>query len=79
MHSLHFSCKQRVAISRTADVEKILCICISQTRIYSSHFAGESTDALQTSGLSAFTASKSYNFILVAALLLSAAASGTVA
>ena len=37
-------------------------------------FAGESTDALQTSGLSAFTASESYNFILAASLLLSAAA-----
>ena len=38
------------------------------------HFAGESTDALQTSGLSAFIASKSYNFILAASLLLSTAA-----
>ena len=44
-----------------------------------SHFAGESTDALQTSGLSAFTASKSYDFILAAALLFSAAASAAVA
>ena len=43
------------------------------------HFAGESTDALQTSGLSAFTASKSYNFILAAALFLSASVSGTAA
>ena len=41
-------------------------------------FAGESTDALQTSGLSAFTASESYNFILAASLLLSAAAAHAV-
>ena len=47
------------------------------TRIHPSSvllLSGESTDALQTSGLSAFTASESYNFILAASLLLSAAA-----